>query len=436
MSTLTRLQQQFVDAATTAYPNRTELTMKEVLAVCEATGLNLPQWLTNDRQHRVKRGVYRLPTAETKTTTKTVAAAVATAPKTVTAAVTEVKKTEVADAALAFMGGASLVPDRLPTYVPFGAHADLTKVIKSRRFYPVYITGLSGNGKTTTVEQACAENNREFFRVNITPETCEDDLIGGFRLLNGETKWVDGPVLVAMKRGGILLLDEIDLGTIKIMCLQPVLEGKRVFVKKTNTWVAPAEGFNVIATGNTKGRGDDTGKFVGTNCMNEAFLDRIGETVEQDYPPEAVEVKIVNANLKGLGVTGQETFATALVKWAQSIRKTFAEGEGDEVITTRRLVQAANAYSIYGDRLKAVEKVTTRFDAVTKAAFIDLYKKLDAEATAHAAAEVAEAERLAQAPTANQVTLPNTPTATAATTATATVAATPTVTATTNKAPF
>ena len=417
MSALTRLQQQFVDAATAAYPNRTDLTMQEVLAVCQTAGINLPQWLTNDRKYRVKRGVYRLPLGTTKTDTKTVAAAVATAPKTVTAAVAEV--TKAADAALAFMGGASLIPAKLPTYVPFGAHADLTRVVKSRRFYPVYITGLSGNGKTTTVEQACAENGREFFRVNITPETCEDDLLGGFRLVNGETVWVDGPVVVAMKRGGILLLDEIDLGTIKIMCLQPVLEGKRVFIKKTNTWVAPSEGFNIVATGNTKGRGDDTGKFVGTNCMNEAFLDRIGETVEQDYPPEATEVKIVNANLKAVGVTGQETFATALVKWAASIRKTFAEGEGDEVITTRRLVQAVNAYAIYGDRLKAVEKVTTRFDPVTKAAFIDLYKKLDAEATAAAAAEVAEAERLAQAPTAAQVTLPNTPTATAATTATA-----------------
>ena len=418
MSAPTRLQQQFTDAATAAYPNRTDLTMQEVLAVCKTAGLNLPQWLTNDRQYRVKRGVYRLPLGGTET--KTVAAAVATAPKTVTAAVTEAKKTAaVPNAALAFMGGASLVPTKMGTYVPFGAHADLTKVIKSRRFYPVYITGLSGNGKTTTVEQACAENGREFFRVNITPETCEDDLLGGFRLINGETVWVDGPVLVAMKRGGILLLDEIDLGTVKIMCLQPVLEGKRVFIKKTNTWVAPSDGFNVIATGNTKGRGDDTGKFVGTNCMNEAFLDRIGETVEQDYPPEAVEVKIVNANLKSLGIVGQETFAVALVKWAQSIRKTFNEGEGDEVITTRRLVQAANAYAIYGDRLKAVEKVTTRFDAVTKAAFIDLYKKLDAEAVAVAATEAAEANSTAQAPTDAQVTLPNTPTATVATTATA-----------------
>jgi len=275
------------------------------------------------------------------------------------------------------MGGASLVPDRLPTYVPFGAHRDVAAVVKSRKFYPVYITGLSGNGKTTTVEQACAENNREFFRVNITPETSEDDLLGGFRLVNGETVWVDGPVIVAMKRGGILLLDEVDLGTVKIMCLQPVLEGKPVFLKKTNTWVKPEKGFNVFLTGNTKGRGDDTGKFVGTNAMNEAFLDRVPETVEQDYPSEAVETKIVKGVLHHLGVTDQDDFGVTIVKWAQSIRKSYAEGAVEDVVTTRRLVQAANALAIYGDREKAIEKVTTRFDAATRAAFIDLYKKLD-----------------------------------------------------------
>jgi cobaltochelatase CobS len=293
-------------------------------------------------------------------------------------AVAVAAKVPTADLSLAFLGGASLVPERLPTYVPFGAHKDVTAVIKSRKFYPVYITGLSGNGKTTTVEQACAENNREFFRVNITPETSEDDLLGGFRLINGETVWVDGPVIVAMKRGGILLLDEIDLGTVKIMCLQPVLEGKPIFLKKTNTWVKPEKGFNVFLTGNTKGRGDDTGKFVGTNAMNEAFLDRVPETVEQDYPSEAVEIKIINGILLHLGVTNQNDFATTIVKWAQSIRKSYTEGAVEDVVTTRRLVQAANAFAIYGDREKAIDKVTTRFDAATRAAFIDLYKKLDA----------------------------------------------------------
>jgi MoxR-like ATPase len=389
MTNLTPKQAAFVRAARSAGYTRT-ISRPQVEQVAAAAGLNMPQWLTNDAAYRAGRGLYRLPSLEGD------APAVAPAPAPVAVAAPAVPTVAAApavktvdavptvaptmDASLAFMGGASLVPDRLPTYVPFGAHRDVAAVVKSRRFYPVYITGLSGNGKTTTVEQACAENNREFYRVNITPETSEDDLLGGFRLVNGETVWVDGPVIVSMKRGGILLLDEVDLGTVKIMCLQPVLEGKPVFLKKTNTWVKPAPGFNVFLTGNTKGRGDDTGKFVGTNAMNEAFLDRVPETVEQDYPTEAVETKIVRGVLKYLGVEDQDDFAVAIVKWAQTIRKTYAEGAVDDVVTTRRLVQAANALSIYGDRLKAIEKVTTRFDAATRASFIDLYKKLDAEA--------------------------------------------------------
>ena len=393
MSNLTPKQTVFVRAARAKGYART-ITRPQVEQVAQAAGLAMPQWLTNDPAYRAGRGVYRLPALDGDAAPTAVAPAapaevavaapavpvpapaVATAPAVKTAAAVPT-----VDSSLAFMGGASLVPDRLPTYVPFGAHRDVAAVVKSRRFYPVYITGLSGNGKTTTVEQACAENNREFYRVNITPETSEDDLLGGFRLVNGETVWVDGPVIVAMKRGGILLLDEVDLGTVKIMCLQPVLEGKPVFLKKTNTWVKPTAGFNVFLTGNTKGRGDDTGKFVGTNAMNEAFLDRVPETVEQDYPTEAVETKIVKGVLSYLGVEGEDDFAVAIVKWAQTIRKTYAEGAVDDVVTTRRLVQAANALSIYGDRLKAIEKVTTRFDAATRASFIDLYKKLDATVT-------------------------------------------------------
>jgi MoxR-like ATPase len=380
MTNLTPKQSAFVNAALKIYPTASVLTRSQVETVAKSAGLNLPQWLTNDTAYRAGRGLYRLPNSSNDTPV----AAVAEAP-TVKVAVDETPAVKVkvapavptAELNLAFMGGASLVPDRLPTYVPFGAHRDVSAVVKSRKFYPVYITGLSGNGKTTTVEQACAENTREFFRVNITPETSEDDLLGGFRLVNGETVWVDGPVIVAMKRGGILLLDEVDLGTVKIMCLQPVLEGKPVFLKKTNTWVKPEKGFNVFLTGNTKGRGDDTGKFVGTNAMNEAFLDRVPETVEQDYPSEAVETKIVKGVLNYLGVSDQDDFAVTIVKWAQSIRKSYTEGAVEDVITTRRLVQAANALAIYGDREKAIEKVTTRFDAATRAAFIDLYKKLD-----------------------------------------------------------
>lgn len=386
MTHLTSKQKAFVTAARKAYPTATVLSRSQVESVATEAGLNLPQWLTNDPAYRAGRGLYTLPdtdgAAPAVAAAKPVKVAVPDAVAPPTDLPVSVVKTAAAaptaDMSLAFMGGGTLVPERMETYVPFGAHKDVSAVVKSRKFYPVYITGLSGNGKTTTIEQACAENNREFFRVNITPETSEDDLLGGFRLVGGETVWVDGPVIVAMKRGGILLLDEVDLGTVKIMCLQPVLEGKAIFLKKTNTWVKPEKGFNVFLTGNTKGRGDDTGKFVGTNSMNEAFLDRVPETVEQDYPSEVVETKIVKGVLNYLGVTDQDDFAVVIVKWAQAIRKSYAEGAVEDVVTTRRLVQAANALAIYGDRAKAIEKVTTRFDVATRAAFIDLYQKMDA----------------------------------------------------------
>lgn len=393
--TLTAKQTAFVTAARKMYPGKAVLSRPEVEAVASSSGMKMPQWLTNDPAHRAGRGQYRLPVEGNSAPVAAPAPAPTPTPAVPAPVVQTAPAAPQADATLAFMGAATLVPERMPTYVPFGCHKDLSAVIKSRKFYPVYITGLSGNGKTTTVEQACAENDREFFRVNITPETCEDDLLGGFRLVGGETVWVDGPVIVAMKRGGILLLDEVDLGTVKIMCLQPVLEGKPVFIKKTNTWVKPAPGFNVMLTGNTKGRGDDTGKFVGTNVMNEAFLDRVPETVEQDYPAEAVETKIVQGVLRYLGVTDQDDFAVALVRWAGTIRKTYQEGAVDDVVTTRRLVQAANAYAIYGDRMKCIDKITTRFDAATRASFIDLYKKLDASVDGGV-----NTEALGEAPTA------------------------------------
>ena len=390
--TLTRVQRQFVDAAATMFPGRTDLKRREVVAVCEANGLNLPQWLTNDRAYRVAHGVYRLPTAAAPV------APVAAAP---VAPPTPAPAPKV-DEALALVGlgatGDDLVPAVMDGYVPFGAYTDVLTVLKSGKWYPVYITGLAGNGKTTAVEQACAKLKREFVRVNITAETCEDDLLGGFRLVNGDMKWVDGPVVVAMKRGAVLLLDEVDLGTPKVMCLQPVLEGKPVFLKKTNTWVAPKPGFNVLLTGNTKGKGDDTGRFIGANVMNEAMLDRVAETIEQDYPPEAVETKIVAFNLRKAGVVDGDNFAKALVKWANTIRQAYAEGAAEDIVTTRRLNHAAAAYGMYGDRVRAVEKVCARFGATDRAAFIDLYRKIDAEVAA-------PVEDLAAAPTEAQVTM-------------------------------
>jgi len=266
----------------------------------------------------------------------------------------------------------SYVPESDSSYVPFGNSKALKKVVSSRQFYPVFITGLSGNGKTLGVEQTCAALNRELIRVNITIETDEDDLIGGFRLVNGDTVFHNGPVVEALERGAVLLLDEIDLASNKILCLQSVLEGKGVFLKKTGRYVKPAAGFTVIATANTKGKGSDDGRFVGTNVLNEAFLERFPVTFEQDYPSPVIEQKIL------LNVGCELTFAENLVKWAGVIRKTFFDGGVDEVITTRRLVHIAQAYTIFGDRLQAITNCVNRFDDDTKQSFLDLYTKVDA----------------------------------------------------------
>ena len=271
----------------------------------------------------------------------------------------------------------SLVPEKATGYVPFGNFADVRSIIKSKKFYPSYITGLSGNGKTMMVEQVCAQEKRELVRVNITIETDEDDLIGGFRLINGETVWQDGPVITAMTRGAVLLLDEVDLGSNKMMCLQPVLEGKSIFLKKINRLVHPEKGFNVIATANTKGKGSDDGRFIGTNVMNEAFLERFSITMEQEYPPMKTETKILNNVLAASEIDAKD-FVDRLVSWADVIRKSFYEGALSEIISTRRLVHICEAYAIFNqNRVKAIELCLNRFDVDTKNAFMELYKKID-----------------------------------------------------------
>jgi MoxR-like ATPase len=274
----------------------------------------------------------------------------------------------------------SFVPDRNETYVPFGFYNDMRDIIKSRIFYPIYITGLSGNGKTMMIEQVCAFLKRELIRVNITKRTDESDLIGSYELVDGNTIRREGPVITAMRRGAVLLLDECDLGTEDILCLQPILEGKPYFDKKTGEVVHPAAGFNVIATANTKGKGSDDGRFIGTNLLNEAFLERFAITVEQEYPPANTERKILEKNFAVLGIT-DTTFIDRLITWAEVIRKSFADGAVDEVISTRRLVHISKAFSIFNNRLKAIEMCLNRFDADTKTAFLDLYTKVDAEAT-------------------------------------------------------
>ena len=267
----------------------------------------------------------------------------------------------------------NLIPQKDDSFVKFGNFGDVKKIIESRVFYPTFITGLSGNGKTFSVEQACAQLGRELIRVNITIETDEDDLIGGFRLVNGETVWHNGPVIEALQRGAVLLLDEIDLASNKILCLQSILEGKGVFLKKIGRWVDPASGFNVIATANTKGKGSDDGRFIGTNVLNEAFLERFPVTFEQEYPTSATETKILNK------LCADENFCKRLADWADIIRKTFYDGGIEEIISTRRLVHIIKAYNIFGDKAKAIQVCVNRFDDETKQAFLELYDKVDAD---------------------------------------------------------
>ena len=271
----------------------------------------------------------------------------------------------------------SLIPSKDSNFVSFGNFSDVKKIIQSGIFYPSFITGLSGNGKTLGVEQACAQLGREFIRVNITVETDEDDLIGGFRLVNGETVWHNGPVIEALTRGAILLLDEIDLASNKILCLQSILEGKGVFLKKIGKQVSPAKGFNIIATANTKGKGSEDGRFIGTNVLNEAFLERFPVTFEQDYPSVKTEVKMLNNYCKELNCCDDD-YINNLANWAEIIRKTFNDGGVDEVISTRRLVHIINAYAIFSDRLKAIKVCLNRFDDETKQSFLELYDKIDA----------------------------------------------------------
>ena len=270
-----------------------------------------------------------------------------------------------------------VVPEKFEGFVSWGYFKEIKSIIRSKMFYPIFVTGLSGNGKTLNVQEACAELGRECVRVNVTIETDEDDLIGGFRLVDGETKFNLGPVAIAMERGAVLLLDEVDLASNKIMCLQPVLEGNGIYIKKINRYIKPAKGFTVIATANTKGRGSDDGKFIGTNILNEAFLERFPITMEQPYPALAVEKKIVLGSMAKYGKV-DEDFADKLVTWAEVIRKTYFEGAVDELISTRRLDHIVKAFTIFKDKLKSIEMCTNRFDEDTKTSFIDLYSKVDA----------------------------------------------------------
>jgi len=321
-------------------------------------------WLERNSVFKVSRGVYKIPKLDQELPKKLVTSK--------NSEHSENNVVPIRDNMVSF------VPPVDQMFVRFGQYKDIESIIKSQIFYPVFVTGLSGNGKTFMIEQACAKLKREMFRVNITIETDEDDLLGHYALKNGETVWQDGPVIQAMERGAVLLLDEVDLASNKILCLQPVLEGKGVFIKKINRWVRPADGFNVLATANTKGKGSDDGRFIGTNILNEAFLERFAITVEQEYPSVTVEKRILRNVFDGLNVSDDD-FITKLVNWADIIRKTFYDGGIDEIIATRRLVHIANAFAIFNDRMKAIQMCVNRFDDETKTAFLDLYSKVDAD---------------------------------------------------------
>lgn len=367
----------FIAAAKSVLGDVDVITRPQIGEVCAATGVARPQWLMKEPELRAGRGQYFLKSP--REVAKVVSAVITKnlPPVQPTVEVANVAEMAVAAVQLNVPAPISLVPEKATGYVPFGNFADVRQIVKSGKFYPAYITGLSGNGKTMMVEQVCAQEKREIVRVNITIETDEDDLLGGFRLQEGKTVWQNGPVIVAMERGAVLLLDEVDLGSNKLMCLQPVLEGKPIYLKKINKVITPMPGFNVIATANTKGKGSDDGRFIGTNIMNEAFLERFSITMDQEYPPIKTEQKILQNVLGSSGLQDNQ-FVERLVAWADVIRKSFYEGAVSEIISTRRLVHICEAYSIFGqNREKAVQLCLNRFDVDTKNSFMDLYSKLD-----------------------------------------------------------
>jgi len=363
-------QTQFVEHAYAMF-NKKELTVEQLKKANVKFGCKYaPQWLIKNKDFKLVKSLFKLPVdgEDVSVLTKSVVKSKKTT------AVAEETKNEAAYIVSSLVG--DIVPKKDPIFVPFGNYTDVKSIVKSGRFYPIFITGLSGNGKTMGVIQSCAEAKKELIRVNVTIETDEDDLLGGYRLKDGQTVWQNGPVIEAMERGALLLLDEVDLASNKIMCLQPILEGSGVYVKKINKFVKPAPGFNIVATANTKGQGSEDGKFIGTNILNEAFLERFPVTLEQKYPSTAIEKKILTNTLKAAGKS-DKGFIEKLTTWADVIRKTYFDGGVDEIISTRRLVHITQAYAIFNNKVKAIQMCTNRFDDDTKNSFVELYTKVD-----------------------------------------------------------
>jgi hypothetical protein len=359
----------FVEAATEVFGTGAIINRDQIDKVVNEKGLSYPYWFVSRPAYRAGRGQYKLPMTNMPKTEVT---------KSTPVEVTETETVEMAAQVLAFKQPKLIdesepsIPNIFPDYVPFGFYKDLNKIIGSKQFYPVFVTGLSGNGKTLMVEQVCATLKRECIRVNISIETDESDLLGGPTLVDGNVVNRDGPVILAMKRGAVLLIDEVDRGSNKLMCLQGILEGKPYFNKKNGEMVYPANGFNVVATANTKGQGSDEGRFL-AQVLDSAFLERFPITVEQEFPDVRTEKKILSPLIE------DKEFLELLIQWADVVRKSYYENAIDEIISTRRLVHIAKAYQIFGDRMKAIELCVSRFDTETKLAFIDLYTKIDAK---------------------------------------------------------
>jgi len=356
-------KQLFVDTASEMFGIGSTISKQQIIEASQKADVPVAGWFR--KKCKVGYNQFKLPTSSEETVPTTIT----TTPIESSSAVVNLVATN--------MEKQNLVPALFEGFVPWGHFSTIKQIVKSGLFYPVFVTGLSGNGKTLMIEQIHADMKQELIRVNITIETDEDDLLGGFRLVNGETKFVPGPVIEAMERGCTLLLDECDLGSNKLMCLQPVLEGKGVYLKKVNKWITPKLGFNVMATANTKGKGSEDGRFIGTNVLNEAFLERFAITIEQPYATAATEKKIIVGSMKKYGAIDEE-FATNLVTWAEVIRKTFYDGGVDEVISTRRLDHIVKAFAIFKDKMKSIELCVARFDDDTKESFMDLYTKIDA----------------------------------------------------------
>lgn len=343
------------------------ISFTDIKKICSENDINFPSWFTNDPKNKLSRGLYKVPSS-------TVA---------LTAQVIPMEKPVVKDSTknkiknvVTSLEEEDLIPTKYSNYVPFGNFDDVLSIVKSNMFFPVFITGQSGNGKTMSIEQACAVAKRKFICVSMTPETDEGDLLGNYVLIDGQMEWRDGPVTVAARQGAVLCIDEIDYGAQNLSSLQRVLEGKPFLLKKKNEVVHPAPGFTVFATANTKGKGSEDGRYMFTNVLNEAFLERFPNTFEQEFPPVTVEKKIIKKELDSVG-RSDEDFADKLVAWADVIRKTYAEGGVDEIISTRRLVHIVKTYGIYGDRMKSIAFCLNRFDIDTKTSFLDLYTKLE-----------------------------------------------------------